>query len=154
MSEILENDADIGGVIFGFFNEIGIIEQLSRTRMERVLPDGMKAPHFGVLNHMVRLGKKESPAQLASAFQVARPTMTNTIQRLEAKGFVSVEADPNDGRGKLVLITPAGRTARDAAITALKPLFEKIFADLGVDIFTKALPSLEKVRIYMDENRD
>jgi len=157
MSKSLENEpekASIGGVIFGVFNEIGIIEQLARTRMERVLPDGMKAPHFGVLSHLVRLGKQESPAQLASAFQVSRPTMTNTIQRLEAKGYVTVEPDPSDGRGKLVLITAAGHAARDTAIIALKPLLKQISGDLGLDIFAAVLPSLERIRIYMDENRD
>ena len=151
---ISQDNVGIGGAVFDFFNEIGIIEQLARSRMEKILPDGMKMPHFGVLNHLVRLEKKESPAQLASAFQVARPTMTNTIQRLEAKAFVSVEPNLADGRGKLVLITPAGRAARDAAICARGPLFEQIAGDLGLDTFTAALPSLQKVRVYMDENRE
>lgn len=154
MNEDGNEHNDAGSTIFGFFNEIGIIEQLARTRLERILPGGMKMPHFGVLNHLVRLGKHESPAELASAFQVTRPTMTNTVQRLEAKGYVTVEANPNDGRAKLVLITPAGRRARNSAIEALAPLLEKISADLGADLFAGPLPALQKVRIYMDENRD
>ena len=154
MTANAQDDNAVGGDIFRFFNEIGIIEQLARTRTERVLPGGMKAPHFGVLNHLVRLGKQESPAELASAFQVTRPTMTNTLQRLEAKGFITVVANPEDGRSKLVLITAAGRQARDGAVAALVPLFEKISADLGMGIFGDALPSLQAVRTYMDENRN
>ena len=144
---------DAGALVFSFFNEIGIIEQMSRTALERVLPDGMKAPHFGVLNHMARLGQDESPAELASAFQVSRPTMTNTIQRLEAKGYVTVAPNPNDGRGKIVRITPKGKAARDAAIEALAPLFAKIFKDLGPAPFTATVPTLASVRAYLDENR-
>lgn len=141
------------GDVFGFFNEIGIIEQLARTEMERVLPDGMKISHFGVLNHMVRLGLTESPADLASAFQVTRPSMTNTIQKLASKGYVTVDSDPNDGRGKLVLITEKGKQARNAAIEALAPLFEQLVSDLGLKIFSDTKPTLEAVRVYMDEQR-
>jgi hypothetical protein len=39
---------------FRVFNEIGIIEQLSRNLFERVLPDGLTLPQFTVLNHFVR----------------------------------------------------------------------------------------------------
>ena len=147
-----ETNADMVAV-FGFFNEVGIIEQLARSRMERTMPGGMKMPHFSVLNHMVRLDKKESPADLASAFQVARPTMTNTIQRLEAKGYVTVEPDPADGRGKLVLITDAGREAQQVAIVSLAPLLAELVANIGVGLFTKTKLALEEVRKYMDENR-
>jgi DNA-binding MarR family transcriptional regulator len=145
---------DTSALVFGFFNEIGIIEQLARTRLEKTLPDGLKMPHFGVLNHLVRLGKRESPAQLASAFQVTRPTMTNTVQRLEAKGYVTVSKDPADGRAKLVLITAAGLAARTAAIKALAPLLKRISGDLGTDLFAGLLPGLQKARVYLDENRD
>ena len=154
MTENTEDQRDSISTSFGFFNEIGIIEQLARTRLEKVLPDGMKMPHFGVLNHLVRLGKKESPAQLASAFQVTRPTMTNTIQRLEKKDYISVEPDPHDGRAKRVLITPAGRDAHSQAIEAVGPLLRKIMQDLGSDFFHAATPLLTKARIYLDENRD
>lgn len=141
------------GDVFGFFNEIGIIEQLARTQMERVLPGGMKISHFGVLNHMVRLGLTESPAELASAFQVTRPSMTNTVQKLEAHGYVTVEPDPKDGRGKLVLITAEGRQARESAIQTLAPLFDQLVTDIGLNLFTETKPKLEAVRVYMDDHR-
>jgi DNA-binding MarR family transcriptional regulator len=48
--------------------------------------------------------------------------MTNTLQHLQSKGLVSVAADPDDGRAKIVTITPAGREARDRAIAALNPI--------------------------------
>ena len=73
-------------LVFVFFNEIGIIEQLARNLLERALPAGLKQPHFGVLNHLVRLGDDKSPLFLSRAFQVSNGTMTNTLQRLEARG--------------------------------------------------------------------
>jgi len=141
--------------ISGFFLEISIIEQLARKRLERVLPYGMKEPHFGVLHHMLRLEKEEeSPAALAAAFQVTRPILTNTIQRLEAKGYVSVAANPKDGRGKLVRVTAAGRAAREKALVEVAPLFARFVENLGVELFSGTMPALNKIRSYMDENRD
>lgn len=139
--------------IYHFFNELGIMEQLVTTKLERALPGGLSKAQFGVLNHLVRLGKRESPAELASAFQVSRPTMTNTVQKLVVKGFVRIVPHETDGRSKIVLITPEGVAIRGKALAALAPLFEQIGSDLGADVFEKAVPLLSKVRTYLDENR-
>lgn len=139
--------------IFGFFTEVSMIETLSRTKMESVLPDGMLASHFAVLNHLIRLGKKESPAQLASAFQVARPSMTNTLQKLEKKQYVSIVPDPSDGRGKQVVLNENGRTAHTKAVQALAMGFDGLGKDLGEELFTEVLPALQKIRQYMDKHR-
>nr|MBC8240058.1 MarR family transcriptional regulator [Alphaproteobacteria bacterium] len=79
---------------FRFFTEIGIIEQLARNRLERVLPDGLKVSQFIVLNHLVRLGGEWNPARLAAAFQVTKGAMTNNLQRLEQRRLVQVLANP------------------------------------------------------------
>lgn len=149
MNEAGNNDT----LVFQFFNEIGIIEQLTRNQFERVMPDGMRIAHFTVLNHFVRLGGEQSPASLASAFQVTKGAMTNTLQRLDAKSFVEIRPDPKDGRGKLVRITDAGHEAHKNAVEALAPLIGKIGDEFGSGSFAKSLPFLEKVRIYLDENR-
>ena len=140
--------------MFEFFNEIGIIEQLARNRFERVMPDGMTLSQFSVLNHFVRLGGEKSPHQLARAFQVTKGTMTNTLQRLEARGCLSVRPDPADGRGKLVTITSEGRVLRDACIAALGPHIAEVERDLGSDGFAVALPWLRELRRYLDTARD
>jgi len=147
-------DEQFVGPIMAFFRNIAIIEQLSSARLERALPDGMQNSHFGVLSHMCRMSKKESPAELASIFQVARPSMTNTLQKLATKDYIIIEQDPNDGRGKLVSITDKGRQAFGQAIQAIAPLYESTIASLGTDVFKELLPGLDKIRDYMDNNRD
>lgn len=139
--------------IFGFFTEVSMIENMSRTKMEKVLPDGMLASHFTVLNHLIRLGKQESPAQLASAFQISRPSMTNTLQKLERKEYINIASDPLDGRGKQVLINEKGRQAHAKAVQALAIGFDALGKDLGEDLFTQVLPALQKIRKYMDNHR-
>jgi DNA-binding MarR family transcriptional regulator len=140
--------------LFRFFTEIGIIDQLAGTLFERVLPAGLTRAQFGVLNHFVRLEPGElSPARLASAFQVTRPTMTSTLQRLERAGFVAIRPDPADGRGRLVSITPAGRTARAESLARLAPLLPGLGAIVTSDDLEALLPRLARIRQRLDASR-
>ena len=140
--------------IFAVLNEISIIEHLARNRLERVLPEGLRASHFVVLNHLVRIGDGRSPARIARAVQVERPAMSNTIQRLEARGLVRVGADPHDGRGKLVFLTEAGRAAREAGVAAAAQAIGPIAAGLTEAEFEAALPMLRRLRAALDAARD
>lgn len=141
--------------VFVFFNEIGIIEHLSRTAFERVLPPGLSMAGFTVLNHLIRMGhERRAPAKIASALQVTRGAITGTLKRLESQGLVSVAPDPNDGRGKGVSVTPAGRAARDTAITALEPVFAQLLAAIAETDLRQVLPTLQRVRQVLDAARD
>ena len=140
-------------LLFRFFNEIGIIEQLASNRFERVLPDGLKLAQFSVLNHFVRLGGEKSPYQLACAFQVSKGAMTNTLQRLAARGLVEIRPDPADGRAKRVAITAAGREMRERAVAALAPEFAALSEAFAAAEFAELLPFLQRLRAYLDRHR-
>ena len=98
--------------LFALLNEVGIIEQLARNRFDAAQADGLLLSHFILLNHLVRVGDGTPPARIASALQLAKGAITNTLQRLEERGLVRVEPDPEDGRGKRVFLTRAGRARR------------------------------------------
>ena len=149
-----KTEAEADRLLFAVFNEIGIIEQLARTRFEAVMPDGLLLPHFTVLNHLVRLGDNRSLKSLAFSFQVSKGAMTNTVQRLERRGLVEVRPDPRDGRGKRVFITEAGRATRETAIAALGPAFRALADDPGTARFAAVLPHLEAIRRALDALRD
>lgn len=144
---------DSVSTFFQLFNEIGIIAQLSGNRLERELPEGMSLAQFSVLNHFSRLGGTSSPTRLASAFQVTKGAMTNTLQRLEAQGFVTIRADAEDARAKVVEITESGRSARDAAIRATAPIVAELAGRVPLADAKAALPFLELLRRTLDENR-
>ena len=46
---------------------------------------------------------------LAAVVGVSQPSMTQLVQRLERRGIVCRQRDPNDGRASLVAITDLGR---------------------------------------------
>ena len=133
--------------------EIGIIAQLSQAQLDRTLPDGLSAAQFGVLTHFMRRGGTESPAQLARAFQVTKGAMTNTLQRLEAQGFVRIVGDETDGRRKLVTLTAEGAGAFNAGLGLMKPHLDAMRGAFTEDEFKAALPFLQALRVWLDENR-
>ncbi|HYD04185.1 MAG TPA: MarR family transcriptional regulator [Reyranella sp.] len=139
--------------IFAFFNEIGIIAQLSATLFNRSLPDGLSVAHFSILNHMVRLGDGRTPLQLASAFQVTKATMSHSLDVLSRRGFVRLEKHPDDGRSKLVFLTKAGRTFRDKAIEKVTGGLAGLMGDLDANALATLLPQLRAVREVLDRNR-
>jgi DNA-binding MarR family transcriptional regulator len=154
MADTAADDHHSDPPIFNFFNEIGIIDQLAQTLLERALPDKLKMSHFGVLNHFARLGGEQGPAELARAFQVTKGAMTNTVQRLRDRGLVEVKPDPGDGRGKLVRITDKGLRVRAKAINAISPEIAELETQFGGGKFQKALPFLRELRMYLDQARD
>lgn len=140
--------------IFALLNEIDIIEHLARNQAERVLPDGLRLSHFTVLNHLSRLGDGRGLARIARAVQVERPAMTNTIQKLEARGLVRTEPDPKDGRGKRVFLTEAGRALRARAVTSMAAAIEPLPHGLSTAEIAGLLAPLRQLRAALDRARD
>jgi DNA-binding MarR family transcriptional regulator len=145
---------DGAGVWFRLFNEIAILEQLSRAMLERVLPDGMIQPHFAVVNHLVRVADGRTPLELARAFQVPKTTMTHTLAGLVARGLVAERPNPGDGRSKRIWLTPAGRTFRDSVIADLRPAMAPLAHGFALPRAAALLPDLEDLRRVLDAARD
>ncbi|MGI3169740.1 MarR family winged helix-turn-helix transcriptional regulator [Pseudooceanicola sp. C21-150M6] len=128
------------------FSEILTADQLVRNRLSKVMPKGMEISHFSVLNHLAHVGQERTPAQLAQTFHVTRGAMTNTLSRLEWSGYVHIRPDWEDARRKLVVISPAGRLARDATLQAVSPMVEEVIGDMGADRIRAVLPILRELR--------
>jgi DNA-binding MarR family transcriptional regulator len=132
------------------FSEILGTDQMLRSRLSKVLPKGMEISHFSVLNHLAWRDVERSPAQLAETFHVTRGAMTNTLNKLEWAGHVHVRPDWDDARRKMVTISPAGRLARETALSAIAPMITKVVEDLGEEKARAALPILRELRKQMD----
>lgn len=141
-------------VLFEIFNEIGIIEQLSRALLEARLPDGLIAPHFGVLSHLSKGRDGATPVQIARAFQVPKTSMTHTLKGLEQGGYVTLKPNPEDGRSKQVWLTEKGQGLRNQTIQALAPDFIDLISKFDADRLTAIKPVLNELRITLDAARD
>ena len=133
------------------FSEMFMADQLARTALSKVLPKGMELSHFSVLNHLAHVAEAKTPAQLARTFHVTRGAMTNTLGKLEWAGQVHIHPDWDDARRKLVTISPAGRKARDAALSAIAPIIADVVTRIGADKVRAALPVLREIRARFDQ---
>ncbi|ABD55073.1 MarR family winged helix-turn-helix transcriptional regulator [Jannaschia sp. CCS1] len=149
----MSQDSDITGEVFGFFTEIGIINQLSTAMLAKSLPDGVHPSHFSILNHLARLGDGKPPLRIASAMQVTKNTMTHSLKKLEDRGYIDVQPDPDDGRGKLVFLTAKGRRFREEAITSVSAHIMRIIGEDQLTIMRGIRGGLEQIREHLDNNR-
>ena len=144
----LQSQADSS--VFRFFMEISSIAQASDKLMDRALPHELKRAHFLVLDRLARDDASPTLLDLSRAMQVTKGAITNTIQRLEARGFVVVEPDAHDGRSKRVLLTDLGRMVRGDAVRALAPDMLELAKTISAPDMIEALPLLERIRRYLD----
>ncbi len=72
---------------------------------------GLSIPKLAALQRLVEAGDSLPLGQLAERLSCVKSNVTQLMDRLEADGFVSREADPNDRRSRLAVITATGRKA-------------------------------------------
>ena len=98
-----------------------LARHLDRARRAAFASHGLQSWEFDVLSALRRQGRpyQLSPGALLRITLVTSGTMTNRIDRLEQAGLVGRHPDPQDKRGVLVRLTPAGQTRVDAALADL-----------------------------------
>ncbi|MFT4294054.1 MAG: MarR family transcriptional regulator [Micropruina sp.] len=69
---------------------------------------------------------------LAHADQTSQPAVTRQVGRLESRGWVERDADPDDARAILVAITPSGRAALEKARRSRGEALTRIMDAAGV----------------------
>lgn len=80
---------------------------------------GLTEGDFDVLAALRRAGSpfERAPGELARFTMVTTGAMTKRVDRLDEAGLVTRRASADDGRGKVVALTPAGLDLIDAAFT-------------------------------------
>ncbi|MET9958457.1 MarR family transcriptional regulator [Streptomyces sp. NPDC006326] len=78
---------------------------------------GLSEGEFDVLATLRRTGEpfERAPGELAAHTMVTTGAMTKRIDRLERDGLVTRRRSAEDGRGRVVALTPAGRELIDRA---------------------------------------
>jgi DNA-binding MarR family transcriptional regulator len=133
------------------FDEIRYIEHLVRTTITRKLPVGLSYPQFEVMNLLSRRGDGISPLEVARALQMTKSGLTNTLQRLHARKLIHVEHCENDGRRKVIWLTPEGRIAYGQSMASIRPKMEDLRDGFTQKEFRDALPFLKALRTWLGE---
>lgn len=88
----------------------------SRLRRQMHRDTGLSYADYEVLVHLSEApeGRLRS-FQLGDALQWEKSRVSHQLRRMEARGLVAREECPTDRRGAVIVITPAGREAIEAA---------------------------------------
>lgn len=154
MNKLEENNKNNPDRVFQFFNEIGIINQLSTALLAKVLPDGVHPSHFGLLGHLTKRGDGSTPVKIASAMQVTKATMTHSLSVLEKLGYIEIHPNSEDARSKIVRITEVGRRFHAKSSSDVIRRFGHILSTADVARMEEALPALQQIRVLLDNQRD
>jgi DNA-binding MarR family transcriptional regulator len=116
---------------------IGRVSRLSRQLEQRLDPvfarHGLEQGLFDVLATLRRSGEpyRMRPADLAASVMLTSSGITKRLDRLETAGLVERHPDPQDRRGLLIELTPAGRELIDAALADHVEAEHRLLAALG-----------------------
>ena len=129
-----------------------LTKHLDRARRTAFSRSELESWEFDVLSALRRAGApyELSPKSLLQQTLVSSGTMTNRIDRLVDRDLVTRRTDPNDGRGILVGMNPAGLTRVDAAITRLVDAEEKLLSTLSASDQERLAGLLRKLSIGFD----
>jgi DNA-binding MarR family transcriptional regulator len=100
---------------------------------------GLGEGEFDVLAALRRAGApfERAPGELAQFTMVTTGAMTKRVDRLERDGLVTRRRSVEDGRGRVVALTNAGRELIDRAFTEHMANERRLLADLTDDESTQ-----------------
>jgi DNA-binding MarR family transcriptional regulator len=112
-----------------------LARHLDRERRAAFAEQGLEAYEFDVLTALRRAGPpyELTPGQLVRETLVGSGTMTNRLDRLEARGLVGRRPDPEDGRARRIRLTDQGRDRADAAFADLLGRERQLLGGLSED---------------------
>jgi len=106
---------------------------LARRFDTALKPTGLTNQQFSL---MMALNRPEPPPMgpVARLLAMDRTTLTAALKPLSARGWVLVEPDPKDRRGKRLRLTPAG----SAALASAVPIWKEVHAAIEAAMSSNA----------------
>jgi DNA-binding MarR family transcriptional regulator len=91
---------------------------------------------------------------LALAAAIEQPTMTATLSRMQRDGLIERRPDPNDGRSRLVALTPSAMAKAAAVRQAAMAVNAAAMAGLDEAERTAFMDMLARIVAALDEKPD
>jgi DNA-binding MarR family transcriptional regulator len=131
--EWVEELPDLDTDAIALIGRIMRASRLLQLEVERSLANfDLTINEFNTLNALRRAGSpyRLPPKEVGVSLLFSSGGLTKLLERLETRGLVAREPDPNDGRGVLVSLTPAGRDLQDRAMRAHQVNEEELLTPL------------------------
>jgi DNA-binding MarR family transcriptional regulator len=109
----------------------------NRSTLELTVRERLIVQHLGMSGN-------ESIAALGKEFGISASSMTNVVDRLEEKGYISRLAHVSDRRATLLKLKPKGQSAFKRELDFYGSLVNESLAPLGTKAMTQVLDALLK----------
>lgn len=127
---------------------------LEALQRECLGPHGLAFTEYSVLRLLQRAPARSlSPSMLAEKVVCTTGAMTKLVDRLERAGWVERRAAPDDRRGVLVGITPAGDQRAEEAAAGYRTGRERVLDRLEADEADRAYASLLRLLEVLEADR-
>lgn len=129
-----------------------MMHQMLRTRMafrqalQRILKRNNVDMTFEMLQVMSILWQQQGLSQQTLAEKTAKDKacMTNLMNNLEKKGWVTRREDPVDRRNRMVFLTTEGERMNDSVRPLIIDLYSKTVEGMGTDEIRSCIDQLNK----------
>lgn len=131
------------------------VARLIRAEMDRRIAEaglGLTPGEGRTLVHIARAGAVRQ-TDLAERMGVEAMTVTGFLDRLEAKGLVERQPDPNDRRAKRAHLTPAADKLLEKIVPLSAGLRTDASAGMSADDWSRFLETLKTVRANLTAAR-
>ncbi|HEY0873574.1 MAG TPA: MarR family transcriptional regulator [Vicinamibacterales bacterium] len=113
----------------------------------RLSPIGLSMPKLAALMALRDAGESLPLSHLADRLSCVKSNITQLVDRLETDGFVRREADPNDRRSRVAVLTTAGRVACDLGSRTRAEAERDLMAGFSAEEAERFTAALEAVAL-------
>ncbi len=131
-----------------FFRLYQCANMLHKTGTKAVEAEGLTTQRWAVLGALTRPEVADGMAvgDLARYLKVTRQSLSGITNRLESDGLIRSEVDPEDGRSRLLRLTPAGEVKwRERALPSIRSYYDDAAAGLSLEDMSHALHYLTRL---------
>jgi DNA-binding MarR family transcriptional regulator len=124
---------DVKTVRAGLFSLLHAAEAAQAHVESRLVTLGLSLPKLAALHHLAAAGGSMPLGQLAERLSCVKSNITQLVDRLEADGLVTREADSGDRRSRLAVITASGQKAYLEGTRLQQQAEKEVFSGLSDD---------------------
>lgn len=144
-------ESSLNEVLINIFNSITKYEEKSLKSLSN---NAITATEAHILEAIAKAGESVTVSDIAAALNVALPTATVALKKLEGKGLITRAPCADDGRRSLISLTEHGAKLNKAHAYFHKKLVQGISSGFTEEEKEILLTATEKLYEYFKEKAD